>query len=390
MTTLTADIAADNRPDTPLRFGFGKNWSDFVERSFSEERLQKAQRHLLHFLKLPDLTGKTFLDIGCGSGLHSLAALRAGAAHVFSFDYDLNSVAATKKLSNFIGDHDHWSISQGSVLDKSFINTLPKADIVYSWGVLHHTGSMWEAVENAASRVSDGGVFYIALYTTDVYTDPPPEYWLNIKRRYNKSGYLRKKQMEWAYAWKYSIWPDLKRGRSPLKYLFNDNRVRGMRYWTDVRDWLGGWPMEFAGIAETKKFAADKLNMRLLNITAGEGNTEYLFCPKGAHTYFNALLAAAPREELAGPFRHLGGHCYIAQIPHLESSADSDDNRARSKIMLFEDGVPVGFPHQYPHFIKTLGTGRYSHWDIKLLFSTTDNSDPNTNGRRYTIAPTFM
>src|ERR1700744_2349385 len=106
MTTLNAEIAADNQPDTPLRFG--KNWSDFVERSFSEERLEKAQRHLLHFLKLPDLRGKTFLDIGCGAGLHALAAVRAGAERVISFDYDANSVRASRKLRNFVGNPEHW------------------------------------------------------------------------------------------------------------------------------------------------------------------------------------------------------------------------------------------------------------------------------------------
>lgn len=393
MTTLStapASLAADNRPDTPLRFGFGRNWSDFVERSFSEERLNKAQRHLLHFLKLPDLRGRTFLDIGCGSGLHSLAAMRAGAERIISFDYDAHSVAATTKLRDFIGKPSHWSVQQGSVLDHAFMNSLPAADIVYSWGVLHHTGSMWEAIENASARVNEKGVFYIALYTTDVYTDPPPEYWLDIKRQYNRSSALGKKRMEWAYAWKYNIWPDLQKRRNPMKYLLKDNRERGMTYWTDVRDWLGGWPMEFAGIAETKAFAAERLDMHMLNIAAGEGNTEYLFRRNTGRNYFDDLLASVKTEPLAGPFRHLGGHCYIAEIPHLESSADSDDNRARSKIMLFEDGVPLGFPHQYPHHIKTCGSGRYSHWDVKLLFSTTDNTDPNTNARRYTIAPAFM
>jgi hypothetical protein len=147
--------------------------------------------------------------------------------------------------------------------------------------------------------------------------------------------------------------------------------------------------MEFAGIAETKKFASDTLGMRLLNIIAGEGNTEYLFCPSNVTTYFDFFTRDLPREELLCPFTLLGGHCYIAKIPHLESSADSDDNRRRSKIMLFEDGVPVGFAHQSPHLIKTLGGGRSSHWDTKLLFSSTDNTDPNSNGRRYSICPTF-
>ena len=61
------------------RFAFGSNWHRFIERDFSEARAQAAQLHLLDFLKMTSLQGRRFLDVGCGSGLHSLAALRAGA-----------------------------------------------------------------------------------------------------------------------------------------------------------------------------------------------------------------------------------------------------------------------------------------------------------------------
>src|SRR5438309_4149357 len=65
------------------RFTFGKNWSDYVAKYYSPERLRTAQGHLLEFLKLDNLNGRSFLDIGCGSGLHSLAAWRSGSSSVF-------------------------------------------------------------------------------------------------------------------------------------------------------------------------------------------------------------------------------------------------------------------------------------------------------------------
>ena len=67
------------------RFCFGENWASFLER-FNESRIEYAQRCLLK-CSIPQLTGRTFLDIGCGTGLWRPGARRAGAT-VHSFDYD--------------------------------------------------------------------------------------------------------------------------------------------------------------------------------------------------------------------------------------------------------------------------------------------------------------
>ena len=99
-------------------------------------------------LEMDDLTGKTFLDIGSGSGLFSLAARRLGAK-VHSFDFDSNSYGCTMELRKRYFDGDgNWKVEQGSALDRNYIESLGKFDIVYSWGVLHHTGAMWTALEN--------------------------------------------------------------------------------------------------------------------------------------------------------------------------------------------------------------------------------------------------
>jgi SAM-dependent methyltransferase len=365
-----------------LRYGFGENWADYVEKNFDEERLRIAQSHLLGFLKRRDLSNSTFLDIGCGSGLHSFAAFRAGAKQIISFDYDPDSVGTTKQLRHYAGNPENWTVMQGSVLDRIFVESIDKADIVYSWGVLHHTDDMWNAIESAASCMKEDGVFYIALYTSDIYIDPPPEYWLRIKRRYNSAGPILKRLMEWRYALRVLPKPVLV--KAP-KFISEYQESRGMSFWTDVKDWLGGWPMEFAGIAETKAFCDHRLGLDLLNISAGEGNTEYLFRKKGAKNYWDDVRAGLRVEPLTGPFEHRGGYAWSIRLATDPRVADNKENRRRSRLMLYEDGVPVGFGH-IPHAqIKAYGNGRYSHWEEELILSTTDNTDPNKNGRTYSI-----
>jgi 2-polyprenyl-6-hydroxyphenyl methylase/3-demethylubiquinone-9 3-methyltransferase len=144
-------------------FAFGKNWRAFVEKHLTAERVEEARQSLLKFAKGYDFSGKTFLDIGCGSGLFSLCAHRLGA-QVTSFDVDKDSVGCCEYLHELEARPASWRITHGSVLDETFLATLGKFDFVYSWGVLHHTGDLWRAIGNAAGLVKDGGSFYIAIY----------------------------------------------------------------------------------------------------------------------------------------------------------------------------------------------------------------------------------
>jgi SAM-dependent methyltransferase len=377
----TSDSAAEN--DDAMRFGFGANWADYLEKHFSEERLQIAQRHLLDFLKLGDLQGKSFLDIGCGSGLHSLSAWRAGARPLFSFDYDPQSVATTRLLRKREGDPADWTVVQGSVLDDAFMRGIPAADIVYSWGVLHHTGSMWKAVENAASRVHDNSLFYIALYAADAFTDPTPEYWLDVKREYNRAPLVKKRWMDWKYAWNHSIRHELRARRNPLTFIRAHKKSRGMSYWHDIRDWLGGYPMEFAGNKETELFCRERFGLSLIHIKAGEANTEFLFCKQGREGAWPGVRDAEPLRDLAGPFVHAGGFAWRA-------SMDAAALGAPARLMLYEDGSPIGWPRQGLDFIQAWGRGRYTVDGDAVVFSATDNRDPNTTGLRYQFRPNFI
>src|SRR5581483_5727489 len=174
-----------------MRFRFGKNWRAYVRSAFNEERLAISQKHLVEFLGLSALSGKSFLDIGCGAGIHSLAAIRSGARSVFSFDFDEDAVAASREVWRLAGRPSHWHIERGDVLDERYMRSLPNSDIVYSWGVLHHTGDMWRAVTHASIPLRPSGLFYIALYSKDLYGKwGLTESSLALKKKYNQSGPL--------------------------------------------------------------------------------------------------------------------------------------------------------------------------------------------------------
>lgn len=263
-------------PADEQRFEFGKNWHEFVRKNFDLEKVAISKRHILDFMNRPDLDGIEVLDIGCGSGLHSMAMLDAGAVRVHGFDYDPNSVAATRLIREKAGNPDVWTVEQGSVLDDTYIATLSLYDLVYSWGVLHHTGDVWHAIRNAASRVAPGGLFYIALYSADVQIDPPPEFWLDVKRTYVKAGWARRRAMEWWYVWRFQMNRDPRRLSSFLTRMRAHKKNRGMNIFTDIRDWLGGWPMEFVYDKEAIAFV-EKLGFTLEKIATGEANSEFLF-----------------------------------------------------------------------------------------------------------------
>src|SRR6478672_6389971 len=145
------------------RFGFGENWAGFL-RLVDEDRIASAEQSLKQMLNSERLDGKTFLDAGSGSGLFSLAARRLGA-QVTSFDYDPDSVGCTAELRRrFFPEDSNWRVMRGSVLDRDFLASLGDFDVVYSWGVLHHTGSMWQALENVARLTKPGGTLYISIY----------------------------------------------------------------------------------------------------------------------------------------------------------------------------------------------------------------------------------
>ncbi|MEZ6056747.1 MAG: class I SAM-dependent methyltransferase [Planctomycetaceae bacterium] len=366
-------------------YEFGANWQHFIETQFSTERVETARQCLLKLLHRTDLTGETFLDIGSGSGLHSLAAWMSGAERVTSFDYDPNSVATTRQLHQLAGSPTNWTVQQGDVLSPEFLSTLSKHSIVYSWGVLHHTGAMWDAIRNARQLLAENGLFCIALYTSDHYIKPSAGYWMTLKQRYNQSGRFRRLWMEWCYLFRFLLWPELRGLRNPWTWYRNYFQQRGMNVWTDIRDWLGGWPMEYAGVMEMRTFCRDQLGLELVWMNAGEANTEYLMTAASQRNVEQDAPHQHVIHPVSGPFEPIGPYAYMGRVSELEATGDSQQSPRQSPWVLYEAGQPLTIPHVPLADIKSAGAGRYSHWKDRIYFSTIDGSNPNCNGRSYEL-----
>lgn len=262
------------------RFEFGSNWQNFLG-LLDEERIDEARRSLVEMLGQPDLHGRIFLDIGCGSGLFSLAARRLGA-QVFSFDYDPASVACAMELKRrFFPRDEKWQIEQGSVLDQAYLKKYPSADIVYSWGVLHHTGRMWEAMENASKCTAPGGTLFISIYNDQGVTS---KRWRAVKRVYNTlPRWLRLPYVLCVVApfELRSFVSNVVRMR-PNVYFERWRRYktsRGMSQWYDWVDWIGGYPFEVAKPEDVIHYFQDRgyLLRRLKTVGGSLGCNEYVF-----------------------------------------------------------------------------------------------------------------
>jgi 2-polyprenyl-3-methyl-5-hydroxy-6-metoxy-1,4-benzoquinol methylase len=230
-----AAISAKSEED---RFSFGENWLAFLDH-LDDERIVEAEKSLQALCGLERLDGKRVLDIGSGSGLFSLAARRLGAI-VHSFDYDPQSVTGTQKLRDrFFPSDTSWVVDQGSILDQAYVAALGTYDIVYSWGVLHHTGAMYDAIANAASCVNTDGLFVFALYRKTRLC----RVWTIEKRWYAKASPAAQKFARSVFINSLHL-AFLAKRRDFEAYVSKYKNSRGMSFTHDVHDWMGGYPYE--------------------------------------------------------------------------------------------------------------------------------------------------
>jgi len=266
-----------NLKDATTHFAFGENWSRYLE-CVDETRISEAEKGLLRLIQVDELKGKSLLDIGCGSGLHSLAALRLGARLVVAIDIDQTSVSTTQKLLDRFAGGANYTVQTQSVFD---IQTAPSDnfDIVYSWGVLHHTGAMREAIAHAAKSVKPGGYFVFALYRKTMMCGV----WKYIKRWYAHTSRGHQQTARAIYLTLLKLRYKLG-GKDLEAYKENHVSSRGMSFDHDVHDWLGGYPyesilpQEVSQLMEHLNFSHIRSNIHPGGIGLfGSGCDEYVF-----------------------------------------------------------------------------------------------------------------
>lgn len=215
-------------------FRFGENWADFAG-TLGSAQIDAAVAVLARILPAELLRGQRVLDIGCGSGLSAVAALRLGAAEVTAIDLDPVSVATAKAVLGRFSADAKWSVATASVFDLDA--SWPCFDIVHSWGVLHHTGDLMRALRHAADRVADGGTLAIALYRRT----PMDRFWIAEKRLYAHGPHWVRAVIRAGFIGAYMLGLFFS-GKNPVRYLRAYSRERGMSWYHDVHDWLGGYP----------------------------------------------------------------------------------------------------------------------------------------------------
>lgn len=263
-------LAKVDRANSDDRFEFGRNWASY-SRLIDEAKIAGAIEGLARLIPPEDLKGRSFLDIGSGSGLHALAAARLGVGKIVAVDVDSNSTETTRETLSRHAGTVTWSAETRSIFDVTPQNC-GQFDVVYSWGVLHHTGDMLRAVDCAASLVAPGGLFAFALYRRTRFD----RFWVLEKRWYARASPGSQRLAQQVFTVGYRIAARLMGRKATV--------ARGMEYWHDLHDWLGGYPYESI-LADEVEAIMQRLGFEKVRVFArpkqlglfGSGCDEYVY-----------------------------------------------------------------------------------------------------------------
>lgn len=273
-------------------FEFGQNWRSYAA-NLSGPEIDNATEALRTLLQIENLEGRRFLDIGCGSGIHALAALRLGAMEVLALDIDPDSVDTARRLLAQHAPGHTAEVRVASIFDTQGFER-SSYDVVYSWGVLHHTGRLLEALRRSAEFVQRDGLFVFALYRKTWCC----ALWRAEKRWYRDASERSRRLARNAYV------SAVRFGMFLVGLSYDDyvatypSKNRGMDYLHDIHDWLGGYPYESIAPQEVDTIMRElgfelirrnvRTDMLAKSGVLGSGCDEYVYRRVGRETFGTA------------------------------------------------------------------------------------------------------
>jgi len=255
-----------------ISFDFGENWKDYSKNALGEKQLSEAKKSLELLIGKDKIHNKKIFDLGCGSGIFSIALHQLKAKEVIGIDISKESIQTSLENKERFAPESNIKFLHESIFDED-IKKLGKFDLVYSWGVLHHTGDMWKAIQISSKLIKKNGLLILALYNKH-WTSP---IWRLIKRFYNLSPKLIQKLMITVFYCVIALAKFLATGKDPFK------KERGMSFYYDIVDWLGGYPYEYASKEEVIEFSK-KIGLKLIKYIKTQGFTgcnEFIFIKNG-------------------------------------------------------------------------------------------------------------
>jgi SAM-dependent methyltransferase len=263
------------------QFDFGKNWKNYSEYALSDVKIENARQHFNCLFENIDLKNKTFLDIGFGQGLSLLIATERSAKTMGCDINPLCKEVLEHNKTKFNTPPEEIPVIVGSILDNSIVDKLLKLnngllfDIVHSWGVLHHTGNMWKAIDTAKELVNKDGILVLAIYNKHFSS----KLWLKIKKLYNNSSRMIKAILLTFYL-PLIFLRYLLIFQNPLKL------PRGMSLYYDAIDWLGGYPYEYASVGEISDYMSKDgfTKVKIVRTKGFTGCNEFIFRKTGLNS----------------------------------------------------------------------------------------------------------
>ncbi|MDC1073056.1 class I SAM-dependent methyltransferase [Gammaproteobacteria bacterium] len=256
-------------------FDFGENWKHYSNAVLTQNHISEAEEAFETLTREIDLKSRNFLDVGFGQGLSAFLAAKKGA-NVTCLDINLKCEEALKSTEKFFDSSvkKNINLNIGSILDSSIIkkfkNDFPRGfDVIHSWGVLHHTGNMNQAFFNCASMLAEDGFLIIAIYNRH-WSSPV---WRVLKRIYCNTPVIGKKILITFFTPIIFLAKLIVTGKNPLR------SARGMDFFVDIVDWVGGYPYEYASVVEIEEIGR-KNNLQLENVRPSNvptGCNEFIF-----------------------------------------------------------------------------------------------------------------